>query len=152
MPPVLQTEAQVCAMRVTSGEKPNTRRSGRLARAIALFFVVYTGADILMPQYFCAGEEGGNLSLQASVLLPGVGAGDEPVLAAFAAPGDSHRERQQDQEPHGEDCFCCCAHVLPGVSFGVADTAGLRSLPAPPALDFIPTPPPHGTYRPPRFV
>lgn len=139
-------------MRLIPGEKLNTGRGGRLARVIALFFLVYTGADILMPQYFCAGEEGGNRPIQAGVLTSRAGASNEPALTAVTASEDSHREQQQDQEPHAEDCFCCCAHVLPGITFGVSDTADLRSLPAPPALDFIPTPPPHATYRPPRFV
>ena len=32
------------------------RRHGRLVRAVALFFVLFTGADIALPQYFCGGE------------------------------------------------------------------------------------------------
>lgn len=139
-------------MRLTTGEKPTTKRSGRLARVLVLFFLVYTGADILMPQYFCAGEEVGNLPSQSRVVTPAAGADDQPVLAAFASSEDSHREQQPDQEPHGEDCFCCCAHVLPGISFSNVGGPELKSTGATFITGHLPSPPLRGTYHPPRFA
>ena len=119
-------------------------------RVLALFFLIHTGADILMPQYFCAGEEGGNLPFQASVVTRGAGESNEPILAAVTSSDESDRDRQPDQGPHEEDCFCCCSHVLPGVGFGGPVAFDLISVPPPSFADSLPSPPLRGTYHPPR--
>jgi hypothetical protein len=116
---------------------PIRRGHGRLVRALALFFVLFTGADIALPQYFCGGEEVGGLPLGS---------------VATSTSEDSLPGQVPDEAPHEEDCFCCCAHVLPGLAFIRAATAELRSLEPPQKHESLPTPPLQLPYHPPRFA
>ena len=128
---------------------PIRRGHGRLVRAVALFFVLFTGADIALPQYFCGGEEVGGLPL-ASVVTSPAEAGAE--RSAVPEPEDSLPGQVPEEAPHEEDCFCCCAHVLPGLAFTRAANAELRSPEPPQKHQSLPTPPLQLPYHPPRFA
>ncbi|MBA3768174.1 MAG: hypothetical protein H0W99_14585 [Acidobacteria bacterium] len=130
----------------------NRRRRTQFVRVIAVFFLIYTGADISLPQYFCGGEEIANLSLRSNPITND--AGDvteysrEKVLSSH-----SNQDQQPDREvPHGEDCFCCCAHVLPGLSFANVGHSVLTSPRSLRRMGQIPSPPLQSTYHPPRFA
>ena len=74
--------------------------SGRFARFIVILFLAYAAVDIANPQ-LCNDE-----FAPSSVLL--------------ASQTDNSQENEQPEHPpapHSEDdCFCCCTHVLPGLT------------------------------------
>ena len=121
------------------------KRHARLVRAVAVFFVLFTVADITLPQYFCAGEEIGGLPLAATAAPETVGLGADPGTQAPSPGRDS-------EAPHEEDCFCCCAHVLPGLALTPFPAAELRAQQPPLKLDSLPTPTLPLQYHPPRFA
>lgn len=88
------------AMKRPSPQLFNGFFSGRFARFIVILFLAYAGVDIANPQ-LCNDD-----FAPSSVLL----ASNTDTRADEPAP-------EQPSEPHGEDdCFCCCTHVLPGVT------------------------------------
>ncbi len=128
------------------------RRHGRIIRAVALFFVLFTGADIALPQYFCGGEEVGGLPLGSVATFASETADPGAERSAVPAPADSLPGQVPDEAPHEEDCFCCCAHVLPALAFTRAATAELRSPEPPQKQQSLPTPSLQLPYHPPRFA
>ena len=87
--------------------------SGRFARFIVILFLAYAGVDIANPQ-LCNDEFAPPSVLLASNVERRA---EEPLTGTSI--GDSEKSEQQEQPsaPHSEDdCFCCCTHVLPGVT------------------------------------
>lgn len=128
------------------------KKHGRLVRGVALFFVLFTGADIALPQYFCGdGEIGGTPTDSASLYSPA----DKSTVEnseIVSGTNDSRPERPAPEAPHNEDCFCCCAHVLPSLSFA---SAGAPVLAEPSDIlisSSVLSPPLRGTYHPPRIA
>lgn len=127
------------------------RRHGRVVRGLAVFFLLFTSADIALPQYFCEEEVGG---IPLSRALPADATERDLVasVSSVSSSKDSRPEAPDREAPHEEDCFCCCAHVLPGLilsSVGASDASSSADLlPS----DSLPSPPLRGTYRPPRFA
>jgi hypothetical protein len=121
-------------------------------RVIAIFFLIYTGGDILLPQYFCAGEEIGGLPLTIHFSADTVRQSDGARYVSFRAADGSESGQPQQHERQDEDCFCCCAHVLPG--FGITGAMSFQPgrLSVTTVLNSLPSPPLPHTYRPPRFV
>lgn len=132
-------------MKPGRGINMSGRRHGRIVRAVAVFFVLFSVADITLPQYFCAGEEIGGLPLSAMNAPEAASLGAETGTGAPSPGRDS-------EAPHEEDCFCCCAHVLPGLAVTPVVAAELRSLQPPLGLDSLPSPPLPLQYHPPRFA
>lgn len=130
-----------------------SKRYGRLVRVVAVFFLLFTAADLMMPQYFCGEGEIGGVPLRivdaASTTSDKVA---DMQLAALPDTNDSRRDEPSREAPHEEDCFCCCAHVLPGLAFGAVSTSELKSAVAPFVTDSLPTPPLGATYHPPRIA
>lgn len=130
-------------------------RHGRLLRAVAVFFLLYTGADIALPQYFCGGEAAGLPDVIIASTSATVG-GDTRVhtnsyLTASDA-SDSRGERPETETPHEEDCFCCCAHVLTGLAFKVVENVELKSTQTAYEERSVLSPPLPLQYHPPRFA
>jgi hypothetical protein len=129
-------------------------RHGRLLRAVAVFFLLYTGADIALPQYFCGGEAAGLPDVVVAATMTAVGGSniltDHEVSISNAS--DSRPGRPEKEAPHEEDCFCCCAHMLTGLAFKVVETAELKSSPASPEERSVLSPPLPLQYHPPRFA
>lgn len=119
----------------------------RVVRVIAILFLVYTGADLTVPE-FCR-EEMGIPKFVSSSSSTDTGIGE-----AYAT--DTSESRQQDlpSEPthSDEDCFCCCTHVLPGHAPAPVGIAELGSLFAGLNTLDVASPPLQGPYHPPRFV
>jgi hypothetical protein len=130
---------------------PIRRRHGRLVRAVALFFVLFTAGDIALPQYFCGGEEIGGLPLTSVIASTEVGDSGTD-RAAVPAPEAPLPGQDSDQAPHEEDCFCCCAHVLPGMAFNTSAAGELRTPQPPLEQQSLPSPPLSLQYHPPRFA
>lgn len=125
----------------------------KLFRGIVLLFLIYTGVELAFPQ-FC-GEKVvgvfGPRSLAFAVERLG-----EPSVSIFArivknpektSPGVPREERDM---PVDEDCFCCCAHVMPSPLFVNPGAAELALLPGVQRRISIPTAPLHLPYHPPR--
>ena len=128
------------------------KRHGRLIRAVSVFFLLFTVADIAMPQYFCGGEEVGGLPLGSVATSPSEAADPGTERSAVPEPEDSLPGQVPEEAPHEEDCFCCCAHVLPGLAFTRAANAELRSPGPPQERESLPSPPLRLPYHPPRFA
>lgn len=143
---------QILPMRVASIINPVRKRHTRLARVLALFFLIFTGADISMPQYFCGGEEVGDLPTQSRSAKTTILTTDESRTIAVYSAQESQPGESPEQVPHEEDCFCCCAHVLLGLSFKTAEYSILKSPRAPAEMDRLLSPPLQSTYHPPRFA
>jgi len=127
------------------------KRHGRLVRAVAVFFLLFTGADILMPQYFCDDEiRGISLPTVAAELNTEERSAGDHVLVADS--DDSRSRQPSDTEPHEEDCFCCCAHILPSLPFAPAEIFEARQPMAAFVNDPLPSPPLRGTYHPSRIA
>jgi hypothetical protein len=140
-------------MKAESGLILIKKRYGRFVRAVAVFFLLFTGADILMPQYFCDDEIGGiSLPTAAAILNTEERSAGDRDVASVAGSDDSRSRQPSDTAPHEEDCFCCCAHVLPGLAFTTVGTSEMRLPSAPFVRQLLPSPPLRGTYHPPRIA
>lgn len=128
---------------------PTSRRQ-TLFRAIAVLFLLYTGADLLIPQV-CAEERG-----LATIEVADVKA-TTPDLASYVsslASDISNREHNQvpDQQQRDEDCFCCCAHVIPGSVFHGSSISEIISISLPTKQALLPLELPNAFFHPPRFA
>ncbi len=129
------------------------KRHGRVVRGLAVFFLLFTGADLLLPQYFCGEGEIGGLPFEitASATRTPERAGDGQLMAA-SRPEDSRPDQQPDKAPHDEDCFCCCAHILPGLCLTNPGASEMKSPSVSIVSDSLPSPPVKATYHPPRIA
>src|SRR5262245_32451223 len=134
-------------------------KPGPLQRGIAIFFLFFTFVDLivldLMGQRRCI-EGFESASMVGSMLTPDENFQDDQSyrVALVRAATDDQPTLPADESSeagHDEDCFCCCSHLLHSVSL-VADSLNIPAKAADPALPFIPSPSPHGTYRPPRLA
>lgn len=87
-----------------------------LARGIAILFLLYTGIDIACPQ-LCSEELITVASAEETISSDFYGQALVPYQYAVSAREESQRNEVPDQKSQDEDCFCCCAHVLPGTVF-----------------------------------
>lgn len=130
--------------------KRQTQVSGYLwrmyfVRAFAVFFLLFTAADLTFPQVFCPEE-----LKSLSVAQYSVTEAEETTPAAHL---DKSRSDDSERQAPCEDdcCFCCGALVLPAKSFAVTSTAiNLRTQSFTTYPGLLPTPPLRDTYRPPR--
>ena len=87
--------------------------SGRFARFIVILFLAYAGVDIANPQ-LCNDEFAPPPVLLA---LNAERRAEEPSTDISIGDLEETEQREQPSAPHSEDdCFCCCTHVLPGVT------------------------------------
>lgn len=129
------------------------KRHGFLVRGVAVFFLLFTGADLLAPEYFCGeGEIGGATVKRATTVSDTAGSVGETQFTAAVTSEGSRPDLPPDQTPHEEDCFCCCAHVLPSLGFGAYGASQKKMLHSPPVSDSFPSPPLRGAYHPPRIA
>ena len=131
---------------MTSYRIPKPVMTARVVRVIAIMFLVYTGADLTVPE-FC-GEEMGIPRFAQTASSTGVRS-----EAAFATDASESRQDLPPEPTHSdEDCFCCCTHVLPGHATAPVDVPELTSLFAPLRIIDVASPPLQGPYHPPRFA
>jgi len=86
----------------------NKFRRHPVIRAIALLFLVYTAIDIGCPE-LCRGEPlADDFTLTASTKS------ERETSQDVSIAGVNEQGKETPAEPCGdEDCFCCCAHVIP---------------------------------------
>ena len=139
-------------MRLYRPTKFDFQRS--LQCGIALFFVLFTLVDISSPR-LCCEELGELLDSAARAATVNASAVDETTPSDEAtlstANDDSRPTLPPTQSSNEDDCFCCCSHVLPGLSFSMAVTH-FESPQADPQRDCLLAPPLRTLYHPPRFV
>lgn len=121
----------------------------RAVRAVAVFFLLYTGADITLPQYFCPEDCGAPVTRSTDSSKP---AQNEHLASALDKSNSRPSETPSEQLPHEEDCFCCCAHVLPGAILARLELYELTSTQPVIKTDSLPSPPHREMYRPPRIA
>jgi hypothetical protein len=134
----------------TMAQKPYKEKLSRwvlLQRTVVVIFVVLAIADIASPQP--CGEDLQKLfcpiaNNQNQVNRAGVESGELPVLSV-SLPYDRHSMPQQTDD----DCFCCCAHVLPAVMFRSALSVPKTTVTCL-HVESAPTPPLPTLYHPPR--
>ena len=87
--------------------------SGRFARFIVILFLAYAGVDIANPQ-LCSDEFAPTSVLLASTAEKRA---EEPLTGISIGDAEHTEQPEEPSAPHSEDdCFCCCTHVLPGVT------------------------------------
>ncbi len=120
--------------------------TARVVRVIAILFLVYTGADLTVPQ-FCSEEMGIPTFAEASA---STGIRTDAPFATDAS--ESSQDPPSERTHSDEDCFCCCAHVLPG--HATAPVAVPELKPSFRALKKINVASPtlQSPYHPPRFA
>lgn len=125
-----------------------------LRRGFVVFFLLFPWIDFASPQ-LCDEDLGGLGKTPCQEFV----AHAKPVdglLAGQSIPSIDAYDFQQEQHPEpassdDDECFCCCAHILPTRFFSVDKYE--MSLAASALKDqFLPSPPPRGTYHPPRFA
>ena len=114
-----------------------------LLRGIAFLFLFYTGVDLALTDY----HRNETLDLSQAVISAD---SHDDRLALAAAPTTPENLPNDSEAPRDEDCFCCCAHVLPSPVFVDSDIAVLTQLRTVPIRTTLPTAPIHSLYRPPR--
>jgi hypothetical protein len=125
----------------------NWLRQSYISRAVAIFFLLFTAADLMTP-HLCSEELG--LSSLSDLRLAGSINSQTENIATSIADANSHQEESSAPEQAHEDCFCCCSHILPEIHFVVAGVL-LERLEADAAISSLPTGPPHKPYHPPRL-
>ena len=127
-------------------------RQGSLQRWIAVLFLLFAAADIsvdlVSPQVCCDELSGLVASGISNVTFP-IEASEG---AARMGSADDHSMPGQplSTTPIGEECFCCCSHILPSLRFEVAEL-NRNPLASGFGDTFLPVPPPQNTYHPPRL-
>ena len=129
----------------------NARRR-RFARAVAILFLIYTGFDLASPE-LCKGEALGDSGGKPVIVTTRRDANHIIKTSNTVEQPTSQDHNQTPEQPtSGEDCFCCCTHIIPGtitVSLESADATALSSI-----LEHLsilsPTLP--SEFHPPRFA
>lgn len=131
-----------------SGTSTSSVWKARLARAVALFFVLFVFFDIAFPES-CAE----NAAIMPAGSHAWAASGDAADTSpATGAPADQRQEQQPgEQAPHEGDCLGCCGHVLPATEFHSRGAAEVVSLPTPLWDDRVATPSLRNPYHPPRI-
>ena len=128
----------------------------RLFRGIVLLFLVYTGFELAFPQ-FC-GEKAVSILGASSVTFAAEPNRSDKASAYISASARSDAQGlpsipQEDRDtPKDEDCFCCCAHIVPSPTFVDPGASELVLLPSMHPEVSVPTASLRTPYHPPRFA
>lgn len=129
---------------MNSSRKKRSFMTTRMVRAIAVLFLFYTAVEITVPQ-FCS-EASGVLSISEAARA-------SMILSVLSPAADNNQKELPSEQPSSdEDCFCCCAHVVPGRAIAaIAITDLMPSFTVQRKID-LPSPPLQSPYHPPRFA
>ena len=126
---------------------------GRLVRSVAILFLLYTGLDIACPQLCSEGLvslAAASETARSDINEPESAIGEN--VGAVSVREDSRQNGPTEQKSQEEDCFCCCAHIVPGVAYVAPTHSDLKFPRSVPGSTAVLTPPLFGTFRPPRFA
>lgn len=118
--------------------------STRTVRAIAVLFLLYTGVEITVPQ-FCS-EALGAVSISEPT------SDSTNVLVVSSTTHNSQEGLPSEQPSSDEDCFCCCAHVVPGRALATVAVSELMPSFTVPRKTDLPSPVLQGPFHPPRLA
>lgn len=121
----------------------------RLARGVAVFFVLFVIVDIAASQDCAESVARMPIGRPASVFADGKTLDVTHPSVAVVTRGDSRQEQPTGEAPHDGDCLGCCAHVLPA-GFHKMIGPKASSLPTLTNNDSFTSPPLRGAYHPPR--
>ena len=119
----------------------------RLLRGMAVFFLLFTVADIAFPPACCETSEIPSSAQRLSV--QGISADATEHIEAVGT-SDSRSDESSESGCCDEDCCFLCAHVLSPIPMTQVAVLDVRSLSIMPAGQFTPEPPLRSTYHPPR--
>ena len=123
-----------------------TKRPSYIFRGIAVFFLLFTVADLSTP-HLCSEELEGFALPTASFTAQDA----TTEHSAIAMASSEHQENQSSNpESENEDCFCCCSHIIPSVHFAV-ESVLLKPAISEPTISSLPTTPPQKPFHPPRL-
>ena len=126
--------------------------SHRLIRGVALLILSHAAMDLAFPD-LCRGE---TLENDCQGLIAAATRERSRVASSSVAhleASDKPRTNDPSEQPSGGDeCFCCCSHVLPGTVIAAISVTDLRSPVT--RLEYLSaaSPPLARAFRPPRFV
>jgi len=122
-------------------------RRGHSYRWFAVLFLLFASAeisvDVISPE-LCCEELSGLVSSGSSFA-----AARDDVDKISAVDNSTHGESSNPGSTE-EECFCCCAHILPSLHFEVAEL-GVEPLTSSLANTILPIAPPQSAYHPPRL-
>ncbi len=128
-----------------------SQRNRPARRAIALLLLSLSLVDLAVIDLFapelCEGARVMAPLAQTATNVSGIQSSAQQIATVSGIP----LPNSSVPLPLEEDCFCCCAHVLPSAYFKLpalpvpADRAASLSV-------FLPTAPPSAMFRPPRFA
>lgn len=118
-------------------------------RVTAIFLLLYAGADIMLPQYFCRIDD--ELFFNNNPVSVAVKHNDKDTANDLKS-GTESEDRQEEHGPNNEDCFCCCAHLLMALTFGHTENDVFKTPMSIIKQDSVPNPPIQSLYHPPRIV
>ena len=126
-------------------------RQGPIHRLVAVLFLLFASADmsadIISPGACCEEFCGLAVSYTSYDATPDRAPDGTDKISAV---DDSTHGESSGPIPTEDECFCCCAHILPSLHFAVAETdagplvSGL-------ANTILPIAPPQSAYHPPRL-
>ena len=126
----------------------------KLFRGIVILFLIYPAVELAYPE-FC-GESAVSILGGRSVVLAAHQLPSASTSASTAESVTRNSERSLPQLPRDndvpddEDCFCCCAHVMPSPLFVNPETSALAVLSGLQPRVSIPTASLGAPYHPPR--
>ena len=96
-----------------SAQNRHLNWKGAFSRLLALFFVLYAGANITVLQAYCGNEMVGIPPYaQQTQMKQKIKKIDSPTFADFS--NSSRQEQPPDLPTSEESCFCCCSHTTIG--------------------------------------
>lgn len=128
---------------------PNQQMRQRLFRGIAILFVLYTAFDLANPQ-IC--NDGSSFIPESHITQLSRNDTTSAPITSVQSVKSSKNTEVPDQPTPDEDCFCCCAHVMPMSIFDSNLLAQIRPEFLTPTHVGIPTPRPKTYFHPPRFA
>lgn len=139
-------------MRVGLTVRQIQENHGRALRGVAIFFLLFAGADLAFPEVFCRAETGASQTNSPARVSVADDAISDSAHGALGRSDDSRHDGDSRQTQCDECCFCCCAHVLPGISCDGVPGVPVATTVIQPRSDKLPTPLLQNTYHPPRFA
>ena len=126
----------------------------KLFRGIVLLFLIYTAVELAFPQ-FCGERAIGILGAGSVVFAEELSSDEISASARESVTNDSEgtlptSPGQDNDVPDDDDCFCCCAHVMPSPLFLNPETSGLVNPSHLQPRISIPTASLRAPYHPPR--
>ena len=125
--------------------------AARLVRVIAILFLAYTALGLSMPQ-LCCQEMGIPAIAETSARAEDNSVDTTRLPNAALSTNDYEGSLPSERPPSDENCFCCCAHVLPGRAVALVASPELTTSVVAQQNIYLPSPQLQSPYHPPRLT